>query len=54
MHTSEVRCISKIKAHKRYEFGNMIALATTAENSIVVGIHSFVESHYDGKTISDS
>ncbi len=54
MHAPEVRCISKGKAHKRYEFGNKVSIATTAENSIVVGIQSFSENHYDGKTLSDS
>jgi IS5 family transposase len=54
IHATEVKCISKGKAHKRYEFGNKVSIATTTEHHIVVGVQSFAENHYDGQTLSDS
>lgn len=54
MHAPEIRCISKGKAHKRYEFGNKVSIATTTKHNIIVGAHAFHENHYDGITLSDS
>ena len=54
IHAPEVKCISKGKAHKRYEFGNKVSIATTTENNIVVGVQSFADNHFDGHTLSDS
>ena len=54
MHAPEVRCISKGKSHKRYEFGNKVSIATTVNHNIIVGAQSFAANHYDGITLSDS
>lgn len=53
-HAPEVKCIAKGKAHKRYEFGNKVSIATTAKSSLVVGVVSFSENIFDGKTLADS
>ena len=52
IHAPEVECISKGKAHKRYEFGNKVGLATTSRDNWIVGIQSFHGSPYDGHTLS--
>ena len=51
IHAPEVECISKGKAHKRYEFGNKVGVATTSRDNWVVGIQSFHSNPYDGHTL---
>ena len=53
-HAPEVKCIAKGKAHKRYEFGNKVSIASTAKSGWIVGVKSFSENIYDGKTVADS
>lgn len=53
-HAPETLCIAKGKAHKRYEFGNKVSIATTARNSWIVGVESFCGNIFDGKTLADS
>lgn len=51
VHAPEVECISKGKAHKRYEFGCKVAIATTSKNNWVVGSEALHGSPYDGHTL---
>ena len=51
IHAPEVECISKGKAHKRYEFGVKVGMATTSKGNWVVGIQSFPDNPYDGHTL---
>ena len=37
VHAPEVECISKGKAHKRYEFGSKVALAVSSKGGWVLG-----------------
>lgn len=53
-HAPEVKCIAKGKAHKQYEFGNKVSIASTAKSGWIVGTESFCENIYDGKTLADS
>ncbi|MDD1422442.1 transposase, partial [Dolichospermum sp. ST_sed1] len=53
-HEPNVKCISKGKPHKKYEFGNKVSLATTAKSSFIVGVKSFAENIFDGKTLSSA
>ena len=53
-HAPETKCIAKGKAHKRYEFGNKVSIASTAQSGWIVGVESFSENIYDGKTVADS
>lgn len=48
----EVECISKGKAHKRYEFGCKVSVAVTNENSWVVGTEALHGNPYDGHTLA--
>lgn len=50
----EVECISKGKAHKKYEYGCKVAIATTSKNSWVVSVTAIHGNPYDGHTLSQS
>lgn len=52
VHEPEVDCISKGKAHKRYEFGTKVSVATTSRGSWFVGALAFPGNPYDGHTLS--
>jgi IS5 family transposase len=52
LHEPQVRCISKGKAHKRYEFGQKVALATTNRYDWFVGALLVENNPYDGHTLS--
>ena len=51
MHAPEVECISKGKAHKKYEFGCKVSVVTTSKNSWVVGVDALHGNPYDGHTL---
>ena len=52
-HAPEVECISKGKAHKRYEFGCKVSVAATSRDNWVVGIQAHHGNPYDGHTLTD-
>lgn len=52
-HATEVECIAKGKAHKRYEFGCKVSVATTSRDNWVVGIQAHHGNPYDGHTLSE-
>ena len=47
-------CISKGKAHKRYEFGTKVSVATTTEGGFVVGLRALPGNPYDGHTLHEA
>ncbi|NCN42714.1 IS5 family transposase, partial [bacterium] len=54
IHAPEVECISKGKAHKRYEFGCKVSVATTSKNNWIVGIQALHGNPYDGHTMPEA
>jgi IS5 family transposase len=54
LHEPEVQCISKGKAHKRYEFGQKVAVATTNRSNWFVAAHLLQNNPYDGHTLSET
>jgi IS5 family transposase len=54
LHEPEVQCISKGKAHKRYEFGQKIAVATTNRSNWFVASLLCENNPYDGHTLSET
>jgi IS5 family transposase len=48
----EVMCISKGKAHKRYEFGQKISMATANRGNWVLGVSLCPGNPYDGHTLA--
>lgn len=53
LHEPDILCISKGKAHKKYEFGRKASIAVTKTTGIIVGAMSFNENIYDGHTLPD-
>ena len=51
LHAPEVECISKGKAHKKYEFGVKVSVATTNRDNFVVGMFAQHGNPYDGHTL---
>jgi transposase, IS5 family len=54
VHAPEVECISKGKAHKRYEFGCKVSVAATSRGGWFVGAMAIHGNPYDGHTLSDT
>jgi len=54
LHEPEVQCISKGKAHKRYEFGQKVSVATTNRSNWFVASRLCENNPYDGHTLSDT
>jgi len=54
LHALEVECISKGKAHKRYEFGCKVPVVTTSRGNWVLDIDAVHGSPYDGHTLKSS
>ena len=52
IHEPDVQCISKGKAHKKYEFGNKVSIIRSA-TGVILGASSF-RNEYDGHTIQKS
>ena len=53
LHEPEVDCISKAKAHKRYEFGVKVGIVCTQQEGFVIGMRSYPGNPYDGHTLDD-
>ena len=51
VHAPEVKCYSKGKAHKRYEFGSKVSVAVSAKTCWVLGVKSFTKSVHDALTL---
>jgi IS5 family transposase len=54
VHAPEVECISKGKAHKRYEFGCKVSVAATSKGGWFLGAMALHGNPYDGHTLSDA
>jgi IS5 family transposase len=54
LHEPEVYCMSKGKAHKRYEYGCKASVVLTQNTGIIVGAMTFTTNVYDGHTLQDA
>lgn len=54
VHAPEVECISKGKAHKRYEFGCKVALAASSKGGWVLAARALEGNPYDGHTLQSA
>lgn len=52
VHAPEVKCYSKGKAHKKYEFGSKVSVAVSSRNCWVLGVLSFTKSVHDVLTFT--
>jgi len=53
LHEPEVYCMSRGKAHKKYEYGNKASVVLTQKTGIIVGAKTFKANVYDGHTLED-
>jgi IS5 family transposase len=53
MHEPLVRCYTKGKQHKKYEFGSKVSIALDQATGIIVGAYNFTQTKHDSKTIPD-
>lgn len=53
VHEPDVECITKGKAHKRYEFGCKASIMTTNKSNWIIGAKALHGRPYDGHTIPD-
>jgi IS5 family transposase len=51
LHEPEVKCFSKGKEHKKYEFGSKASLLITQKTGVIVGAMNFSENIHDSKTL---
>lgn len=51
IHESQVQCIAKGKAHKKYEFGNKAGFVTSSKGNWILGAIGFSRNEYDGHTL---
>ena len=51
LHQPEVYCMSKGKAHKKYEYGCKASVVLTQNTGIIVGAITFKTNRYDGHTL---
>ncbi|NIT55894.1 MAG: IS5 family transposase [Aliifodinibius sp.] len=54
IHAREVECISKGKAHKRYEFGCKVGMVTSSRDNWILGIRAYHGNPYDGHTLKET
>lgn len=54
VHEPAVECISKGKAHKRYEFGCKVSVAATSRGGWFVGAKAIHGNPYDGHTLQEA
>ncbi|MDC0308935.1 hypothetical protein OAL38_00660 [bacterium] len=54
VHTPEVECISKGKAHKRYEFGVKVSVGTSSRGGWHVAAQAHPGNPYDGHTLKET
>ena len=54
MHAPEVSCIAKGKAHRKYECGNKVSVASTSKESFVVGMKSLRGKPFDRHTLKSA
>jgi IS5 family transposase len=52
LHAPEAECISKGKAHKRYEFGVKVGVVASLRTPFILAAHSLPNNPYDGHTLA--
>lgn len=54
IHAPEVECISKGKAHKKYEFGVKVGIVSTSRGNWIIGSRALAGNPYDGHTLAET
>ena len=50
-HEPQVKCYTKGKEHKKYEFGSKVSILVTQRTGVIVGALNFTDTLHDSKTI---
>jgi transposase, IS5 family len=53
LHEPDVKCYTKGKEHKKYEFGSKVSIVIDQKTNIILGAMNFAENVHDSKTIPD-
>lgn len=53
LHEPDVKCYSKGKAHKKFEFGSKVSIAVDQKTGIIVAAYNVTQTCHDSKTIPD-
>jgi transposase, IS5 family len=51
LHEPQVKCYTKGKEHKKYEFGSKVSLLITQKTGVIVGALNFTDTLHDSKTV---
>ena len=51
LHEPEVKCYTKGKEHKRFEFGSKVSVLVTQRTGVIVGALNFTDTLHDSKTL---
>lgn len=51
LHEPDVKCISKGKEHKKYEFGSKVSITLTRNTGVIIGALNIAGNDYDGHTL---
>ena len=51
LHEPNVKCYTKGKAHKRFEFGSKVSIVVTQKTGVIVGALNFNSTEHDSKTL---
>jgi IS5 family transposase len=51
LHEPQVKCYTKGKEHKRFEFGSKVSLLITQRTGVIVGALNFTDTLHDSKTL---
>ncbi len=54
LHEPQVKCFSKGKEHKKYEFGSKVSILVTQRTGVIVGALNFDENLHDSKTLDSA
>lgn len=52
LHEPQVKCYTKGKEHKRFEFGSKVSLLITQSTGVIVGALNFNSTEHDSKTLT--
>jgi IS5 family transposase len=52
LHEPEVKCYTKGKEHKKFEFGSKVSILVTQRTGVIVGALNFADTLHDSKTIA--
>ncbi len=52
LHEPDVKCYSKGKEHKKYEFGSKVSILVTQDTNVIVGALNIEQNIHDSKTIA--